>query len=44
VRPALGRKAIYAGLIALAVWAALFFLIEFQIVSLEGIPKGLKLP
>jgi predicted secreted protein len=44
VSPNLGRKAIYAGLVALVVWGALFALIEFQVVSLDDIPTSLNLP
>jgi predicted secreted protein len=45
-RPRLGRKAIYATLIAIAVWAVLFWVIEFRVLTIDDIPAPtrLKLP
>lgn len=36
--PNLGRKAIYAFVVALILWAALFSVIEFQLISVDDIP------
>lgn len=36
--PNLMRKAIYAFLLALVIWAAMFALIEYKLVSLDDIP------
>ena len=36
--PQLWRKAVWAFVIALVMWAALFSLIEFQLISLDDIP------
>ena len=46
VRPGLGRKAIYATIIAIGVWAVLFSVIEFRLVTIDDIPAptSLKLP
>ena len=46
IKPALWRKAGYSALIAIAVWAVLFPVIEFHLLSIDDIPapKGLKLP
>ncbi|MBI1211538.1 MAG: DUF1467 family protein [Alphaproteobacteria bacterium] len=41
--PGLRRKAIYAGLIAIAVWAVLYPVIEYRIVTLDDIPLPTKL-
>jgi predicted secreted protein len=43
--PRLGRKAIYATVIAIAVWAVLFPVIEYRLISLDDlpIPTSLKL-
>ena len=38
ISPHLGRKAIAALVVALIVWAALFCLIEFRLVSIDDIP------
>ncbi len=40
-RPNLGRKAIYATVIAIATWAFLYWLIEYQGLSLDSIPTSL---
>ena len=42
--PRLARKAIWALAIAIAVWACLFSVIEFQLVSLDDfpIPSGIR--
>ena len=44
--PGLRRKAAYAALIAIAVWAVLFPVIEFHLLTIDDIPAptGLKLP
>jgi predicted secreted protein len=44
--PRLGRKAIYATLVAIAVWAVLFPVIEYRWVTIDDIPvpTRLKLP
>jgi predicted secreted protein len=36
--PQLGRKAIFATLIAIAVWALLFYVIEYRVLTLDDIP------
>lgn len=41
--PGLGRKAIYATLIAIAVWAVLFSVIEYRIVTLDDLPIWTRL-
>ena len=42
--PQLGRKAIWAFVIAMVLWGALFALINYQLVSLDDIPlpTGIK--
>jgi predicted secreted protein len=42
--PHLGKKAIWAFVIALVVWACLFSVIEFQLVSLDDfpVPSGIR--
>lgn len=44
--PRLARKAIYATLIALGIWAALFSVIEFRLLTIDDIagPTTLKPP
>ena len=44
-RPGLWRKAMYSGLIAIAVWAVLFPVIEFHLLSIDDIPAptGIRL-
>ena len=43
IRPNLWRKAIYSAVIAVAVWAVLFSVIEFHLVSIDDIPVPTKL-
>ena len=44
--PNLGRKAIYSAVIAIGVWAVLFSVIEFRLLTIDDIPmpRGLKGP
>jgi predicted secreted protein len=44
--PGLWRKAVYSAVIAVAVWAVLFPVIEFHLLPIDTIPTptGLKLP
>jgi predicted secreted protein len=41
--PGLGRKAIYATLIAIAVWAVLFSVIEYRLLTLDDLPSWTRL-
>ena len=45
-RPGLWRKAVYSAVIAIAVWAVLFPVIEFHLLTIDDIPTptGLKWP
>jgi predicted secreted protein len=45
-QPRLGRKAIYASVIAIVVWAVLFSVIEFRVLTIDDlpVPTSLKLP
>ena len=45
-RPGLWRKAVYSAVIAIAVWAVLFPVIEFHLLTIDDIPAptGLKWP
>ncbi len=45
-RPGLRRKALYSAVIAIAVWAVLFPVIEFHLLTIDDIPfpTGLKWP
>jgi predicted secreted protein len=37
--PNLGRKALWALVIAIAIWGALFSIIEFRLIALDDIPR-----